>query len=389
LLIDDNFAVSTGLATLDVPDVAVFSAKGQLVISKVKSRQQKLMTANGNVPAEDVLREVAKGTEVPQIQRMFPYYPASELLDRCAPAFQAKTFGTGAPFSFAGRSASGRPTLVMFWSSTCKHCQVDIPKLVSWVKSHPGAIDVIGVTRIRKDVAGRPSHRAITEAYIKAQAIPWPVVEDADGLVTDLYDSTSTPTTFFVSPSGTIADVWYYAHDEGFDAAMDRSLAKFAAAGTTCRPRDAMGAGTLVMTVLGPEGSRVELDSLLDRPALVHFWATWCKPCAEELPSLMKFRDALESSGAARVVLISVEGDADGKRIERFQKSLGLSLHSFRAPKGGLADRTDLAYRLPRTFIVAPGGTVLDERSGRQDWSDPAVTYAVRARLSAGASPTR
>ena len=223
LLIDDAYAVMKALAVTDVPNVALFSAKGQLVIAKMKDRDQLLVTTKGNRRAEDVLREVAKGVEVPQIASMYPYYPTQRLVDRCAPGFTAKTFGPGRPFTFKGRSSAGRPTLVMFWSSTCKHCQIDIPKLVTWVSAHPGAVDVVGVTLIKKDQPGQPSHRAITEAYIRAQRIPWTIVEDVDGIVSNLYASISTPTTLFVSPSGAVADVWYYAHDEGFDAAMDRS----------------------------------------------------------------------------------------------------------------------------------------------------------------------
>jgi thiol-disulfide isomerase/thioredoxin len=310
-------------------------------------------------------------------------------LDRCAPAFAAKVFGTGAPFSFSGHSTAGRPTLVMFWSSTCKHCQIDVPKLVTWVKAHPGAADVIGVTTIKKDKAGQPSHRAITEAYIRAEGIPWTVVEDPGGGVARSYESISTPTTFFVSPSGAIEDIWYYAHEEGFDAAMDRSLAKARAATAACRPPDVPLAPRLKTSVVGPDGKRVELASLLDKPALVHFWATWCKPCVQELPALLKFRDAIEKDGSARVVLISVESEADGKRILEFQKTLGLDLRSYRAPKGGVADRIDLSYRLPRTFVVAPDGGVLEEAQGSQPWSDPGVMEATRAVLSAAGNTNR
>jgi thiol-disulfide isomerase/thioredoxin/uncharacterized membrane protein len=389
LLVDDSFVVMKALAVTDVPNVALFSTTGRLVIAKIKDPEQLLITAKGNRPAGEVLREVAKGVEVPQIEKMFPYYPSSRLLNRCAPAFTAKVFGTGAPFAFTGRSKTGRPALVMFWSSTCKHCQVDIPQLVKWIRAHPGAVDVIGVTIIKKDNPGQPSHRAITEAYIRAEGIAWPVVEDVDGVVSKSYESISTPTSFFVSASGAIEDVWYYGHDEGFDAAMERSLAKARAATAECRAADVAPSPRLAMNVLGPGGKRVELASLLDRPALVHFWATWCKPCVLELPSLMKFRESLEKSGSARVVLISVESEADGKLIQQFQKTLGLDLGSYRAPKGGLADRVDLAYRLPRTFIVGPSGAVLDERQGSQDWTDPALTEGIRALLSAAGGRKR
>jgi thiol-disulfide isomerase/thioredoxin len=387
--VDDGFVVSTALSVGDVPNVALFSAKGQLVIAKIKDRGHLLITAKGNRRAEEVVREVAKGVEVPQIQRMFPYYPSSRLLDRCAPAFAAKVFGTGAPYTFTGRSKAGRPTLVMFWSSTCKHCQVDIPQLVKWVSAHPGAVDVVGVTIIKKDKPGQPSHRAITEAYIRSTGIPWTVVEDVGGVASDAYRSITTPTTVFISPNGTVGDIWYYAHDEGFDAAMERSLSKSRAATGVCRAPEAVPAPRLALSVLGPDGNRVELAPLLDRPALVHLWATWCKPCVEELPSLMKFGASIEKDGAARVVLVSVESEADGKRIQQFQKTLGLDLRSYRAPTGGVADRVDLGYRLPRTFVVGPGGVVLDERQGSQNWADPGVIEGIKALLSAAGDPTR
>ena len=389
LLVDDGYVVMKALAVTDVPNVALFSTTGRLVIAKIKDPAQLVITAKGNRPAGEVLREVATGVEVPQIEKMFPYYPSSRLMKRCAPAFNAKEFGTGAPFAFTGRSKTGKPALVMFWSSTCKHCQVDIPQLVKWVRAHPGAVDVIGVTIIKKDKAGQPSHRAITEAYIRAEKIPWPTIEDVDGVVSKLYESISTPTSFFVSPSGSIADVWYYGHEDGFDAATERSLTKARAATAECRAADVAPAPKLAMSVLGPDGKRVELASLLDRPALVHFWATWCKPCVLELPSLMKFRESLEKSGSARVVLVSVESEADGKLIQQFQKTIGTDLRSYRAPKGGLADRVDLAYRLPRTFVVGPGGVVLDERHGSQNWTDPALTEGIRSLLSAASSPKR
>lgn len=383
LLADDGFAVSKALAVEDVPNVAVFSAMGQLVVAKIKSPDQLLITGGGNKPASDVLQQVAKGAEVPQIQRMFPYYPGSELVGHCAPPFRGKTFGTGAPYAFTGKG-NGRPTLVMFWSSTCKHCQVDVPQLVKWVKAHPNAADIVGVTIIKKDQAGQPSHRAITEQYIKAQGISWTVVEDPDGVVTRTYRSISTPTTFFVSPSGTVTDVWYYAHEEGFDAAMDRSLATAkAGAATACSAPAEPDRPALSMSVMSSDGKRIELAKAVGGPTLVHFWATWCKPCVAELPSLVKFRDTIEKAGTGKVVLVSVEGEEDGKRITDFQKTLGVDLHSYRAPQGGVAGKIDPAFRVPRTYVVDGKGGVLEERQGAQDWADPAFAEGIKAWLDA------
>ena len=69
--------------------------------------------------------------------------------------------------------------------------------------------------------------------------------------------------------------------------------------------------------------------------------------------------------------------------------AIHLALYRVDADQAGLASGVDLAYRLPRTFLVGRGGTVLDERQGSQTWTDPAVVEAVKARLTAARGPTR
>ena len=381
LLLDDKFVVSEGLTTLDVPDLALFDGKGFLVVAKIKSVSQLLMSSAGRVTAETVVRQVASGAAVEQIKNMFPFYPSADLLGACAPAFTAKTFGTGVPYDFTGRSPSKKPTLVMFWSSTCKHCQQEIPQMVEWMKKNPGVVDLVSVTHLRRKDGSDAAHRAVTESYIKTQHIPWVVLEDPDNAIAELYRSVSTPTTYVVSASGRIVDIWYYAHEGNFRQVLEASLAK-ARTAPACEAPPRAPAARLAFSMTGPDGKRLQLASLLDRPAIVHFWATWCAPCVEELPSLLRFRDRVEREGTARVVLVSVEGEEAGAKIAGFQKKLGVDLRSYRAPTGGLAQKLDLAYRVPRTYLVAAGGEVLAVRHGNQDWDDPGVVERVRSRLA-------
>src|SRR6516164_4075400 len=230
LLIDDKFVVSEALSVSDVPNVALFSAKGALVVAKMKALDQYLVSANGNVLASDVLHRVAAGEEVPQIKQMHPAYPSAELMGKTAPSFSLKKLGSEGLYTFNAKRESGRPAMVMIWSATCKHCQLEIPQMVKWVNAHPGMVDIVGVTQLKKDKPGKMSHRDITKAYVKDQGISWTIVEDSDGAVSELYESISTPTTYFVSPSGKITAIWYYAHEEGFDQAMTTELAKAKAA---------------------------------------------------------------------------------------------------------------------------------------------------------------
>jgi thiol-disulfide isomerase/thioredoxin/uncharacterized membrane protein len=381
LLVDDRFVVSTALTTLDVPDLALFDAKGSLVVAKIKDLSQLLVSSAGKVTAESVVRQVASGAAVEQIKQMAPFYPSADWIGKCAPAFAARPFGSSASYEFSGASRSGKPTLVMFWSSTCTHCQQEIPQMVEWMKKNPGVVDLVSVTHLRRKDGSDAAHRAVTANYIKMLGIPWVVLEDPDNAIAELYRSVSTPTTYFVSASGRIVDIWYSAHGANFRQVLEASLAK-ARTAPACDAPPAAPSARLGLTVMAPDGKRVPLASLLDRPAIVHFWATWCAPCVEELPSLLRFRDRVEREGTARVVLVSVEGEEAGARIESFQKKMGVDLRSYRAPSGGLAQKVDLSYRVPRTYLVAAGGEVLAVRQGSQNWDDPGVVERVRSRLA-------
>jgi len=61
-------------------------------------------------------------------------------------------------------------------------------------------------------------------------------------------------------------------------------------------------------------GADVALESARGRVVLVHFFATWCEPCREELPALNRL--AARASGTVRVLAIAV-ADAD-QRVRRF-----------------------------------------------------------------------
>jgi thiol-disulfide isomerase/thioredoxin len=390
LLVDDKFTVSNALSTTDVPNLALFDGKGHLVASKIKSLSQTLATPGGNLTAAEVLKRLASGAEFPEIKMMAPYYPATELIGHCAPEFAAKKFDTTEVAKFSGKPQAARPLLVVFWSSTCKHCQVEVPLLVSWVKRHPGKVDILSVSHIRADKEGRASHREVTRAYIKDQQIPWTVLEDPDDAVSEVYRSISTPTTYFLTPQGMVAEIWFYPHPQNFDKAMEDALGRVASMSSdTCSPAPATPAPRLALDVLTPDGKKVPLSSQLDRPALVHLWATWCAPCMEEIPAILRFGKTLESSGAGRLVMVSVEDASSGDKIAGFAKKFSLPLRSNRAPSGALAQAVDLSYRLPRTYLVARDGTVLGLRQGSQKWDDPLVEERALSRLRNAASLAR
>lgn len=131
---------------------------------------------------------------------------------------------------------------------------------------------------------------------------------------------------------------------------------------------------------LGPitltDGTRtgLPLEAVLpDGPAILHFWATWCAPCREELPALDAFIDGLEADGLADgLVIISVDR-AGYDRVSAFLKGgLGLDLISWQ-DESGKASQTFRLFGFPATILLDAGHRVVWRHSGALDWDDPAI----------------
>jgi thiol-disulfide isomerase/thioredoxin/uncharacterized membrane protein len=379
LLMDDTFEFSKQLNVTDVPNLALIDGSGSLVISKIKGLEQIVALAPERSNAEQIIRRVARGSSPEPIRQVPPYYPATELIGRCAPAFTLPDVMSHRDVTFTGRSANGRPTFLVFWSATCKHCQKEIPQLIEYLRARPDAIDVVSVSFIKPDRPDGFSHRKVTEAYVRTNGISWPVLDDSSGYADDLYGVVSTPTTFLLSASGQILDVWLYPH-ESLTPVIDAELPRLAAANGACRPAGPQAPAHASFSVVAPDGRTVPLQSVADRPSLVHLWATWCVPCQTELPEILKFRRPLEGAGG-RLVLVSVEDAAAGDRIRAYGTRLDPSFESFRAPQGGLADLLDLGYSVPRTLIVTRDGSVLKTLYGAQPWGESSFREKIRALL--------
>ena len=71
------------------------------------------------------------------------------------------------------------------------------------------------------------------------------------------------------------------------------------------------------------EGRFVELDSLLTAgPVLLNFWASWCKPCKEELPEIYKIKNKFSEKGLS-VILITIDQPSFVSKAKTLLKTKG------------------------------------------------------------------
>ena len=112
------------------------------------------------------------------------------------------------------------------------------------------------------------------------------------------------------------------------------------------------------------QGQKWTTASLKGKAVVVNFWATWCAPCKEELPSLQTLH---EISGGNPVVMgINVREPAS--RVTRYMKSTGLDFPVVLDAQGTLAQQWGVTV-FPTTVLIGVDGKAQWRVRGDVDWS--------------------
>ena len=129
-------------------------------------------------------------------------------------------------------------------------------------------------------------------------------------------------------------------------------------------------------------GPPVDLAELRGRVVLVNFWATWCKPCEEEMPAMERLYRRLAPEGFE---LLAVSVDADAEPVRAFRERLGLSFPILLDPEQEVARRYQ-TFRFPESLLIGPDGVVVERYIGGKEWDAEAYVERIRRLLRPGVS---
>ena len=129
-----------------------------------------------------------------------------------------------------------------------------------------------------------------------------------------------------------------------------------------------------IKTENGQQISRSEFPGKL---LMVNFWATWCPPCVEEMPSLNQFAQTMAPQG---VTVLGISVDRNEKAYREFLARNQLQFQVARDPEENISSSYG-TFKWPETYVINREGKVVQKFIGPRDWTDPQIVNSIRALL--------
>jgi cytochrome c biogenesis protein CcmG/thiol:disulfide interchange protein DsbE len=116
------------------------------------------------------------------------------------------------------------------------------------------------------------------------------------------------------------------------------------------------------------DGTRtVDLANLRGRTVVLNFWATWCVPCIEEVPSLVAMQHRLP-----QVTVVAISEDEDASVYSQFLSDNHVDFVTVRDPSARVRKMYG-TIKIPETYVIDGGGTLRRKFVSAQDWTSPEI----------------
>lgn len=124
-------------------------------------------------------------------------------------------------------------------------------------------------------------------------------------------------------------------------------------------------------------GTRVIKDNFRGQVTVVNFWATWCPPCVEEIPSLNRFKNEMV---AFPVELISINYAEDSQTIIDFMAKIKVEFPVLLDKNGEFAKKWHV-ITYPSTFVIDKQGQIKYGVNAAIEWDDPELIKIIKSLL--------
>jgi thiol-disulfide isomerase/thioredoxin len=125
------------------------------------------------------------------------------------------------------------------------------------------------------------------------------------------------------------------------------------------------------------DGGRLRSQDLAGKIVLLNFWATWCGPCKDEMPSLGRLQEQLDPKLFAVVTMTT---DVQEEGIRQFLAQLRVTLPVLFDEQQDVS-RAFMVRGLPTTVLIGADGRLLARAVGPREWDSAAAIAVMRQAL--------
>ncbi|WP_321531983.1 TlpA disulfide reductase family protein [uncultured Desulfuromonas sp.] len=126
------------------------------------------------------------------------------------------------------------------------------------------------------------------------------------------------------------------------------------------------------------QGQTVRLSELRGKVVVLNFWATWCPPCREEVPSMQQLHDMMSGT---EFVMLAVNIEQDGRKTVPVFLQKNPVDFTILFDESGQVRKSYGVAKYPETFIIDPQGRIVEKVIGGINWSQPRVVEFMRHLL--------
>ncbi len=146
----------------------------------------------------------------------------------------------------------------------------------------------------------------------------------------------------------------------------------------------AVGDSAPNFTIKTESGAEMSPRNFGGKVLILNFWASWCAPCVQEMPSLNEIQKMFASQG---LVVLGVNIDRRDDLYRNMLKKFQISFATARDPEENINYRYG-TYKVPESYIIDRNGKVVQKYAGLPDvngdwklWTDPQIVSYVKSLL--------
>jgi peroxiredoxin len=136
------------------------------------------------------------------------------------------------------------------------------------------------------------------------------------------------------------------------------------------------GSTAPAFSITTDSGRQVSVNSFGGKVLVLNFWATWCAPCIEEIPSLNAMQQRFAKSG---VVVVAISIDKNSRKYHAFLDRIHVSFDTARDPSAGISERYG-TFQYPETYIIKDG-KIMRKFPNAENWTSDDLTQYIQSLL--------